>query len=524
MFAKFFKWLMSHLEKGANFIAYSGALLFIVGIALYAITQRFGTEARITLFAGLILLLIFVLLRPESVQAALTGRTARYGSNTLVMSLAFLGILILVNFMSNRYHRRFDLTASQKYSLSPQTIQILQNLKEPVQVKAFFSPIDPYLLESQEKLEELLREYAYHSPQISYEFIDPDQKPGIAQQYEITNYGTVVFERGDKRQKTLSTDEQGLTSALLKVTQAQVKVIYFTTGHKEHNPTGYDKEGYSQIKDLLGKENYEVKTINLATITDTLPSELSVLVIAGPKIPFADEERAILAKYLEGGGKALIMADPDPDVESPLDDVLSKWGVRFNNDVVVDRIGALLGDPLTPLVAQYRYSTITKDLGGLSTIFPRARSIKELEEKPEKVRVNILFQTSEDSWGETDFNALAKGEVRYNEDKDTKGPLTLAVSVISDETKTRLVLLGDSDFVANGLFGSVRGFGNGDLFLNTINWLAEEEELISIRPKTEDTRPIILTPVQMRIISYTSYILLPLTVLIVGAVVWWQRR
>jgi ABC-type uncharacterized transport system involved in gliding motility auxiliary subunit len=511
--------MRAYLEKISTYIAYFGGVALLSGLTLYAITQQLDTKVEALLAMGLALLGLYILAKPEEVKKFLVGRTIRYGSNALVMSVAFVGILALVNFLSNRHHYRQDLTANQQFSLSPQTIQVLQGLKEPIKLTAFFSEADPYQQEAKQGLEDLLREYTAHTNKLTYEFIDPDQNPALARQYQITTYGTVVLERGAKRQETLSVDEQGLTSAIVKVSSDEVKGVYFTSGHKEHDPNGYREDGYSQIKDLLEKDNYKVEVINLATVTDTLPSDLAVLVIAAPQTPFDDRELERLDNYLNEGGKALIMSDPN--LEETFDDELRDRGLRLRDDVIIDPTSSFFGDVASPLVNNYNFSQITKDLSGLATFYPLARSVEKLENAPEGLQIVLLAQSSQNSWGETN---LQQKTARYEQEQDTKGPLTIAASVEGGEAETRLVVFGDSDFVTNGLLGSVRGFGNVDLFLNTVNWLAEEEELISIRPKSPDTRQIVLTPPQMRLILYSSAGFLPLVILAIGATVWWQRR
>ncbi len=511
--------MRAHLEKISTYIAYFGMAALLSGLTLYAIIQKLDTRVEALLAMGLALIGLYLLAKPQEVKKFLVGRTIRYGSNALIMSVAFVGILALVNFLSNRHPYRQDMTANQQFSLSPQTIQVLQGLKEPIKLTAFFSEGDPYQGEAKQGLEDLLREYTAHTTKLTYEFIDPDQNPALARQYEITTYGTVVLERGDKRQETLSVDEQGLTSAIVKVSSDEVKGVYFTTGHKEHNPGGYRENDYGQLKSLLEKDNYKVEVINLATMTDTLPSDLAVLVVAAPQVPFDDKELERLDNYLNEGGKALIMSDPN--LEETFDDILSKQGLHLRNDVIIDPASSFFGDVASPLVNNYSFSQITKDLSGLATFYPLARSVERLEDAPEGLRIVLLAQTSQDSWGEIN---LQDKTARYDKEQDAKGPLAIAASVEGGEAEARLVVFGDSDFVTNSLLNSVRGFGNVDLFLNAVNWLAEEEELISIRPKTQDTRQIVLTPPQMRLILYSSAGLLPLVILAIGAMVWWQRR
>lgn len=504
--------MRERLAKWSSAIAYCGLISAAVGLALFLITRSFDLKAELLLVGGLALLILAGLGRPDAVRTALTGRTAKYGSNALVMSLAVLAILALVNFLGSRHHWRIDLTASKQYSLSSQTIQVLKELKEPVKVTGFFTVDDG----RRGVLEDLFAEYKYYTDKLSVEFVDPDRKPATARQYGISSYGTLVFEQGERRQDIYGVEEQDITSAILKVSRDEQKGIYFITGHKEREPDGVGQDGYSSIKALLEKNNYRVDTLNLA-MTDTVPSDAAALVVAGPQIEFAEDEKATLGTYLSSGGKLMILHDPA--MPADFTSLLEAYGIAFANDIVVDPVSSFFGDALTPLAAEYPYTIITKDLGGLTTFFPYARSVMRNASVPEGVSIQNLIQTSDRSWGET---SLEQRQVRMDE-ADISGPLTLAAIVRKDET--RLVLIGDSDFVSNNILNSVRGaFGNADLFVNAINWLAEEESLIAIGPKPPDVRHMAMTPSQMRLVLYSSAIALPLVVLITGGVVWWRRR
>lgn len=504
--------IRERLSRLSSTLAYAGLAVMAAGLAagLFGARHRWIPTAGLAL--GAVLLLAAALGRPAEVRRALTGRQARYGSNAVAMSLIVLAILALVNFLANRHHARWDLTSAKQYSLSGQTIQILKDLRDPIKVTAFFSPADS----TQATFKDLFAEYMYHTDKLSLEIVDPDQKPAVARQYGITSYGTIVFERGARRQDTFGTDEQSITSAILKVSREEQKGIYFITGHKERDPEGYGEDGFSAIKSLLEKNNYKVGTLNLA-MTSTIPSDAAALVIAGPQMAYAEDERKTLSAYLDGGGK--LMALLDPAVGADLNSVLEPYGVRFRNDLAVDLYSSFFGDPLTPLTARYPYSMITKDMAGLTSFFPYARSIERLGAAPEGVTIVDLVTTSDQSWGETN---LTQREVQRDAN-DISGPLTLAAQVQKGDT--RLVLVGDSDFVGNSVLNSVRGaFGNADLFVNAVNWLAEEEALIAIGPKSPDVRTVFLTPAQMRLILYTSALALPVTVLVIGLAVWWRRR
>jgi ABC-type uncharacterized transport system involved in gliding motility auxiliary subunit len=496
----------------------AGVAFLVLALLLWLLTRELDLRVEALLGSGAVLLTLSAVGRPEMFRAALTGRTARYGSNVGVAIVAFLGILVLVNFLSDRHHRRMDLTETGEYTLSPQTIQILSDLDEPVKVTAFFTEGDY----GEQELKDLLTEYSYRTDKITYEFVDPDVDPFVAQQYEITSYGTIVFESSGRRQDIFTVDEQEITGAILKVSRESQKVVYFLTGHGERDPGGYAETGYSGVSDYLEKDNYVVSTLNLA-ISSTVPSDASVLIVAAPQSPLLEEESAAIQAYLQDGGKALVMQEPGDD--PVLTDVLAEWGVGYGDDVIIDPERALFGmDPLSPVVDSFRFSEITRDLP--SVVIVTARSVTRTIEQADGVSIQALVESSDGSWGETDFEALARQEANYDADEDPSGPLAMAMSVEAygegeDVVGTRLVVCGDSDFAANS---SLSLGGNADLFLNSVNWLAEEEALISIRPEPEVSRELILSAGQARFLQYSSVIFLPAAVLLVGAVVWWRRR
>ncbi len=506
------------VRKAAPWVAGLGILLLLGSFVVYTLKKGPNWLPLALLGAGVVLVLSYALFRPDEVRRALLGRQTRYGSNAVILSIAFLGILFFINVLGVRYHKRFDLTKNKNYTLSQKTIQVIENLKQPVEIIGFFSQNDS----RQTDVKDLLDEYVYRSHgKIKYKFVDPDTNPGLARQYHITSYGVLLFKQGDRTQQTYGLDEEDITGALVKVTRKKPLVVYFTTGHKEHDPKAFDHEGYTNIARKLGRDNYEVKTINLATVTDTLPSDISVLVIAGPRTPFEPKEEKLVKEYLDKGGKLLLEVDPQMPV--PISDTLkSHWGITFDDDIVIDPADAFFGDAATPAVTEYRFSSITKDLGGLTSFFPLARSIEISESKSPTITLASLVETSDKSWGETD---LKSNKAHFDPGKDIKGPLKLAASAVDVASKARVVVFGDSDFVSNQVLGTVQGSANPDLFVNAVNWLTEEEGLIAIGPKPPEThfiRPI--TGVEQRILLYGLVILLPLVVLGAGVLVWLRRR
>jgi len=453
-----------------------------------------------------------------------TKRQVRFGANATVMTIALLGILIFLNILAVRNHKRWDLTANQDFSLSQQTVQIIQSVKRPVQITSFFGKADQ---SARQDLESKLKEYTSRSSLITYRAVDPDTDPTSARSYNITSYGTLVFESSGRKQQTTGTDEQALTGALLKVIQDVQPAVYFLTGHRERSIDGSDRLDYSQARQALEQDNFRVSTLNL-TISDTIPLSNTVLVVADPQMQLQPREEQAISTYVAGGGRLMVLANPlDP---APLGGMLQAAGLGWNDDLLIDQQSDL-GNPTALAEVEYPYSPIAKDLNGQASLFPTARTIKKAPDTPTGVTVTTLLQSSPNSQATTDFKS---GEVRPSQN-DQRGPLAFGYSVegsirpsgtysgtLSTGAKARIVAIGDADFAANGVLASAQG--NSAFFRNAIAWLAAQDQLIALPPKTPTDRSIFLTAGQGQFLFYSSVAGLPLLVLVAGVGVWWRRR
>ncbi|HXV42901.1 MAG TPA: GldG family protein [Anaerolineae bacterium] len=511
---------VSFLRSYAWLMVIIGLLLLVGSGMAYLVNPIWLFETRLGAGLGLILLLAAMLLRPEVVRMALTGRPARYASNAIIMSLAFLGILGLLNYLGYKYNQDYDLTETGDFTLSEQTIQILSQLDQPVQVFGFLQASDPRLTMAKDYLER----YAQHTKFLTYEFHDPNVEPALAQSFELSNYG-LVFVSGDKHYEAASVDEQTLTSGLVRVTGDAEKKVYFITGHGERNLDDTTPEGYSTVKGALERENYIVNTINLSTITTTVPAAASVLILAGPGRDLFETETQLLQTWLKDGGKLMVMADPLQPV--PLPATLQEYGLAFGNDFAVDVANSavtlapegLAQQLTTPMISQYPFHEITRDLNGFQSFFPFARSIAISSTDVSATNVAPLLTTSANSWAETD---LASTQLEYTEGVDWPGPINIGAAAEDSHSGMRLVVFGNSSFAANQTISPQ--VANLDLFMNAVNWLAEEEELISIRPKQPTDRRLFLTPMQSNLTLLTTLIVIPLAVFGAGIAVWWSRR
>ena len=460
-------------------------------------------------------------LKNRPIMNMLGKRSTKFGANALTMIIIVLGILILINFLGTRHHHRFDTTAGNRFSLSDHSIKVLRGVDQEVVITAFLQGEDT-------ALRDLLAEYAYANRLVSFRFIDPDSEPNMAKAYEITRYGTIVVESGDKVEKIEQHTEEELTNAILSVTREGKKVICVLSGHGEKDIDSEDPRGYSFVREALENENYDIRRLILAT-EGQVPSDCSVLLMAGPEKPPLEAELEAIERYLDGGGKVMVLLEPHP--ATGLAEFLKLYGLQVGQDLVLDAsgVGRLFGmGPAMPLVSQYESHAITDDFD-IMTFFPTARSVTPAPTPPPDLSVQPLARTGPNSWGETE---LGTETAQLDPDRDLPGPVTIAAAVdarsgepvtdtASAEPHTRLVVFGDSDFASNAYFATS---GNGDLFLNALNWLAQEEDLISIRPRDLEDRRVTLTPRQSRMIFSISVILMPLAALILGAVIWVRRR
>ena len=307
-------------------------------------------------------------MRPGGLAGLARKRQARYGGNALLMSVAFIAILGLGNYLGARHHWRWDVTAQKEFSLSEQSIQVLQGLTEPVQAKLFFTVANPGLQEA----EDLLKEYTQHSDKITYEVIDPDTQPRLALDYQVSRDGTIIFERGARREYAFGTQEQDLTSALSRPAATRSRASTFSTGHQERSPESAEESGYSLIKGVMERENYSVGMVNMA-VTDTWPTDMSVLVVAGP-------ERALCPRGDRAPGR---LSGPG---RRP-DDTWPSRGLRTRSTGFCAAMASTCpmsswwtpssrsyGDVGSPVVDRYNFHQITKDMNGLSSVFATARS------------------------------------------------------------------------------------------------------------------------------------------------------
>lgn len=475
----------------------------------------------------------------------LKTRQTKYTAYAGVYTVVILGVLGAVNFLANRYDKSIDTTSNKQFSLSDQTIKVVKNLKRDINIK-YFDEATRF-----PQARDLLDRYSSLSSKVRVEFIDPVKKPQQAKAAGFRRDVSILVDSGLRKEEAKSLSEEEVTGALIRSLKSGERNACFVSGSGEHAIADTGRGGYAAVKEALERNNYKTKTISLlsaaAAAPETqpapttpaastpapaagkiqVPADCTVLIVAGPQHDYIQPEADAIKTFVENGGKALIMLDPPLNVgREQVDDnttlaaVLQTWGVTVNKDLALDTsgIGQVFGmGPEIPLVASYESHAIVREMKDMATAYPLARTLDV--KNGDKTTVEKLFSTGANSWATSD---LKSGSVKLDPKKDKKGPLLLgAAGTYNGTTPGRFVVVGSSLWVGNNF---IRFNGNRDMFLNMINWLTADEDLISIRPKAPEDRPLAITPQKLNMVFWLSVVIFPLAVVGFGMATWWKRR
>jgi ABC-type uncharacterized transport system involved in gliding motility auxiliary subunit len=453
----------------------------------------------------------------------LKARQTKYAAYATTYILIIIAAVVVANVLADRYNKSYDATSNKRYSLSDQTAKIVKGLKQDATI-TYFNQSTRF-----NDGKDLLDQYANLSNKLHVEYVDPDKNPQAAREAGIRNFGTAIVQVGAKKEEAKSMTEEGVTGALIRDLKNTTRTVCFVAGSGEHQIDDRDREGLSNFKDLLAKDDYQTQSVSLLQKAE-VPSECTTLVVAGPTRDYQQPEVDAIKKYVEDGGRALFLVDPPlklgHDVvadNDALTSLLQSWGVTAQKDLILDLnpIGQIAGTgPQVALITSYESQPIVSGMKGMATGFPLSRSLEI--KNTDKVNVQKMFDTSPSSLATAD---LSSPRVNVEDPKNKKGPLTLAAAGTyntgKENSQGRFVVIGSSSWIANRF---INFNGNGDLASNTINWLSSDEDLISIRPKPQDDRRITMTTRQLSWVRATSQFLLPGIVIIAGVFVWLKRR
>jgi ABC-type uncharacterized transport system involved in gliding motility auxiliary subunit len=453
----------------------------------------------------------------------LKARQTKYGAYAAAYILVVLAIVVVANVLADRYNKSLDTTSNKQYSLSEQTKKIVSGLKQNATI-TYFNQSTRF-----QQGKDVLDEYASLSPKIHIEYVDPDKNPQSARAAGIRDFGTAVVQIGAKKDTAKSVTEEGLTGAFIRVLKGTTRTVCFVTGSGEHAIDDTERDGLSQFKDVLAKDEYQTKAIDLLQKAE-VPPDCTAVVVAGPTHDYQQPEVDAIKTYVENGGRAFFMLDPpiqfgrsEIAANDALTSLLASWGVTLDKNMILDLnpVGQIAGlGPQVALVTTYSSQPIVSQMRGSAVGFPLSRSMEI--KNAGKTSVEKLFDSSSSSLATAN---LSSAEVSIADPNNRKGPLTIAAAGTYNTGKQnsqgRFVVTGSSSWAANRFLGFN---GNSDLALNAVNWLSSDEDMISIRPKQQEDRRITMTRAQLNLVRATSQFVLPLLVVITGTMVWWKRR
>jgi len=444
-----------------------------------------------------------------------SGRGTVFLASSVVSTVMVMTALIGVNYIAVKKPKSWDLSKDQVFTLSDETSNLLSGLKDPVDVLAFFAPGEPAYGE----LDMRLRQYMEKSDKLKVQFIDPNKHPSEVKEFNISMTGPrVVVKQGSKESRVKEPTEEALTNAIAEVTRGATKKVYVSRGHGERDLKDATDRGMKAFADNLKSDGYQVEEILLADQKE-MPADAQALIIAGPTTPLSEGEAKMVHDWVEQkGGKLFLMVDPT--LPSGLEKAASTWGISIDNDEVIQPASE---QPEFALAASYADHPITAPRSSafqLAMVLPLARSISKIG-APAGWTLTELAKTSPRAWGETE--AVNGGTVQYDEGKDIKGPVTLAIagSHGSGATESRVVVVGNSNFVANAFY--LIG-GNRDFALNAAAWIAHEENKIAIHTRSRQSNHLFLSAEQKHSMTFFALDLLPFSLLCAGLLVWQTRK
>ena len=449
-----------------------------------------------------------------------------------------LAAVVLANVALYRHDLHFDLTASRAFTLAPEVEQLARSLRQDVELIYFYQKQDPAGRAAKTLVEIMGRTH----PRLHVRTVDPDQSPALASRYGVSTYNVAVLESEGRRMQVVSTSDRDIALGIVRVTRLEPKTVCFAVGHGEYDIAnmeyhthfegvhdhGHGAEGAAVVlmeQHGLGRLRRALESLGLGTRKVTLalaggvPPECSALVDAAPRTGWAPPETDALARYLAGGGAAMLLYDLDFPVEPRQAGLLAGLGLRLGDGAVVDPTDHYFTDEQMVAVTRYAAHPTTE---GLSlTFFPGVRPI-ELLPPPPGLTVTPLFSSSAGS-----HLQRLREPPRAARATPPRAPAVLAAAVegpwpgAAGGKPFRLLLVGDADFASNSFFPYM---SNADLTLAGLAWLLREERAPTMKPPVEVLPRVVLTARQVRGIFLYTVGVLPGLAVVAGGALWWRRR
>ena len=561
-----FESLKNNTRSIRQALAVAGVGAVVFGVLIWIFLRGLEGPSFIVMGVGIALLLIDAIISMATVRHAMFGRRGRYGLNTAILFIVFLTIAVIFNLSlymaldrpNPAGWLRIDTTATKQFLLEEQVVNTLENMKEPVKITALFPTDTAADAAAWRDTEDMLSEFRRRSSAfpLEYELIDPELNPNIATSLGVTQFPSLAIEGIESRRTEIVVGgnpsdgpnvftEQQVVTGLLVINQIAQKKIMFITGHSERDVT--DPETTSSLGlagRALARENYVILVETLQELGTRLalrdPQELpAAIVFAGPTQDLLQVDQQALLGYARSGGSILFMFEPYVTPDS-FKQFLSRFAVAVGDGEAAD-IGSFVAPNPTFIQVKKSHGQLPPHAvtAGFEVLYMPGSthfgwsvdpsSIQFYEKTIPIVDQRILASTTISSWSETDPDSLD-----FDINNEIGGPLPIAIVLKAvgelgvgfyddgeNLTSTDMVIIGDTDFATNNYFGSAN---NADLFVNAVNFLAKDFELISIRTKTDSNRQLFLTKNERDFVRWSGWLLMPGLISIFGFWTWWRRR
>jgi hypothetical protein len=470
----------------------------------------------------------------EALARFFGSRGGREQLVSAVLIVVVAGICGLAMHIASKDPKRWDLTERRIHSLDPKTEQVLQDLPErlEVEVVGFFSnSFDASESAALKSFERMVDAARATGTGVRFEILDPEINVLAAREAGITSNATVIVSvrsranPADERVERLySPDEEELANALLRAISDRKSKVYFVSGHGERTPRTSGDEGVSMLAQHLKNLGFGIGVWE-SLREPTIPEDATVLIVAGPTTPLDEREAGLIREWVEAGGSLMLLAEPTlPEeelVKTGLEGALLSWGLRLQDDLILDQMMTRLGgDPAAPIADRFGFHEITS---GFETalIFATARSVSEENALPGQVTIFDLARSSDQAWGETD---LSQEEISITED-DNEGPVTIiALAELhrpDSEAAGRVLVAGDVDWITDGLIPTL---GNLDFVTRSVGYLAKAEDVVKIPPREKSDDTLELSALEMVLMVFLVVFLVPGVTTAVAIMLWVWRK
>ena len=491
-------------------------ILLSLSVSFFAGDTTWLVFAVYGLNFGTAVLLLF--LEKDRIKKKLSSPyTKNLVTNSLQVLLIFL-IICMVNIISIRLDRSFDMTESKLHTLSKQSLKVLSKIESEFKITLFAKR------SNWEKYLGLLRQYQYGNVLVTIDAKDIEAHPDLVKSRGIQSEGTVIVEYSGKTAQAKIDNELNMTNLILKVLEQRSLRVYYTVGHKELSQGNSKPDGASYLFSTLSNTNVDLRPLD--TLKERqIPDDADIVLVLGPKAGFLKLEVKLLQNYLKRGGNIFFLLGPQffgVDLKN-LYGLLTPYGLEFKNYLTLDRLSTVQGMQATvPIISKYSPThSITKNFTE-RTIYPIAAALKEIP-KSEYVDLDILAKTSPfpGSWAESELDTINSGKVFYNKKRDLKGPIGLFAVAQRKDDLSKIAVITSPSFVTNSYKNQSSNF---NLFINTLYWLADQEGIISLNRPMLRSNLIILTQTQLSFIFFGGVLILPLLLGFAAFTLYKRRR